>query len=118
MPERFRFLTDDMVAFLIKFLPTALLGVGVGVAVKMKKEKVTIMNVITSIFIGVAVAWIFSGFIYDISDHRWHSPLIAVVAISGEKIAEYFIYKWDIEGFMKQAMNAIQDFFLNLIKKQ
>lgn len=118
MPERFKYLTDETIIFLSKFLPTALIAVSISTALKMKKERVTIMNVITSFIIGVGVAWIFSAFIYDIKNEKFHTPLIAIIAISGEKIAEYFIYKWDVEGFMKQAVNACQDFFLNLIKKQ
>lgn len=118
MPERIKYLTDEMFILLSKFLPTALLAVSISTALKMKKEKVTIMNVLTSFIIGVGVAWFFSSFIYDIKDHRWHSPLIAVVAISGEKIAEYFIYKWDIESFMKQVTNAVQEMIIKIISKK
>ena len=118
MPERFKYLSDEFIILLAKFLPTALLAVSISTALKMKKEKVTIMNVLTSFVVGVGVAWFFSSFIYGIENDQWHSPLIAVVAISGEKIAEYLIYKWDVDKFMNQLTTALQDLVINIFKKK
>lgn len=118
MQEKVSYISNETIALIIKVLPPALIAVSVSIAFKMKKEKITVVNAILSIIIGVGTAWIASPFILDIKSEKWHVPLIALVAISGDKIAEYFVYKLDVDVFFAAVMNAAQDFIINIFKKK
>ena len=114
MQEKISYLSEETIALIFKVLPPALIAVTVSIAFKMKKERITIFNAFLSIIIGVGMAWLISPFILDIKSEKWHVPLIALVAISGDKIAEYFVYKLEVELILK----AIFDVFYEKLKSK
>lgn len=110
MPERLKdFISEETLALLLKVIPVALMATIISTAVKMKKEKITILNALLSIIVGVLTAWILSPVVLAIENETWHVPLIALVAISGDKIAEYVVYEFKVDVAIKALLNILHD---------
>lgn len=89
----FEKLPEEWKAFILKTIIPALIAVSIKIAIQAKEAKVTILQVIVSFVCGIGFAYIFSDYIDQTFFHPWHSVVIAMVAISGEKIGHYFVYK-------------------------
>jgi hypothetical protein len=85
------FLNEEMKALFVKILVPAFVTISVRLAVLVNKQKMTLTKVIASYVIGMGSAfllgdWILQNFSAD--TQRW---MIALVAISGDKIGLYLI---------------------------
>lgn len=98
-------------AFFFKILLPPLVGISIKVAIKMEKEKMTTVRIILAYIVGVGVAWLCSPVIIDATPQTYAPMILATVAITGDKIAEYLIYKLNIDGILTAL-------FENLIKKK
>ena len=98
----------------LKIIFPALAGVSIKLALQMKKEKMKFLQIILSYVIGIGMAWICSPLIRDGVPENYQSVIVAIVAISGEKIAEFIIYKWDVDLFLMALANGAKDFVVNL----
>lgn len=70
-----------------------MLAISVKLAVQSKRQKITIGIVVTSFLAGIGSAWIFADYVVMNYSHQYQPMIIAVIAISGEKIVEYILYK-------------------------
>lgn len=118
MPERF--VNNEYTQFFVKIIVPAVLGVGMKIAIEMKKDKtkISFTNIALSMFVGVAGAYICSGLIRTEFDKEYQSIVIAFVAIISDKIAEYLIYKLNIDGFLTAFFNGIFDMISNTFKRK
>jgi len=100
--------TEWLPNFIKIFIP-AFVGVGIKIAIEMKKDKtkVSLINVILSMFIGIGGAWLLSGFIEESCSAHYVSPAIALVAIISDKIGEFLIYKFNIDTFLTALINNL-----------
>lgn len=98
-----------------EILFTAFLAVGVKIAIEMKrtKSKISILNIVLSMIIGVGTAYLASDLIIKLFSNEWLAIVIAVVAILSEKIGEFLIYKFNVDVFL----SAILDVVLSSITK-
>ena len=83
--------------WLIKFLIPALVGVSINLAINSRKKTMSVFNIITSAIVGIGVAWLLSGIVFHYFDEIWQAPMIAAAAISGEKIANWVIFKFNLD---------------------
>lgn len=103
---------------LFKVLIPAGIGVGIKVCIKMQREKMTILAIFLSFFVGVGFAWLASPYIFSAVSAERASLVIAVVAMSGEKIGEYIIYKWNVDAWISVLFDNGRIFLLNMLTKK
>lgn len=89
-----------------KILLPALVGVSIKIAIKMQKEKMTFLGVILSYVIGIGAAWLCSPFIMNSVSTQYAPMVIGVVAITGDKIGEFFIYKWNVDAWLLSMLKS------------
>lgn len=114
-------LTDsDFFQFFVKILIPAFFGVGIKIAIEMKKDKtkVSLFNVCLSMFVGVGGAYVFSGLVQSTFGIDYQPIVIAFLAIITDKIAEYIIYKWNIDLFLSAVFDGLFDYIGNVFKKK
>lgn len=100
---------EEAVAFFFKILLPPIVGISIKVAIKMEREKMTMKRIIIAFIVGVGVTWLCSPVILYTVSPTYSPMILAVVAITGDKIAEYFMYKFNVDGF-------ISAFIANLVK--
>lgn len=111
MPDKI--MNSEFYAYLLKIIFPAFLAVGVKIAIEVKKNKtrVSFMNVILSMIIGVGSAHLSSDYVLTTFEQSKVSMVIAVIAITSEKIGEFLIYKFNVDAFL----TAICEGFLEYI---
>jgi len=98
---------EQSVSFFFKILLPPLVGISIKVAIKMEKEKMTVLRIVLAYIVGVGVAWLCSPVIIDVATPTYAPMLLATVAITGDKIAEYFIYKFNVDGFLTVLIESL-----------
>lgn len=115
MPEKQLPLIDEILALFFKILLPAFIGVSIKIAIEMDRKKMTIKRVVISMVVGVGLAWLCSGTITRAVGEQYQSLIIAIVAITAEKIMEYLLYKLNLDHFFGAIVEATKDFLINLI---
>lgn len=93
---------DGLSEFFFKVFIPAFIAISIKVATQIKKEKMKFTRVIISFVVGIGCAYFTYPFIQNGKIDESYVPLlVGVIAMSGEKIAEFIIYKWDIDGTLK-----------------
>ena len=97
MLERF---DEEARAFIFKIIIPALVAVSVKIAVMGKQGKITFFQVISSFVTGIGSAYLAGPIVQTYTSPNSMPLVIAAIAISGEKIGYYFIYKFKVEDFI------------------
>lgn len=104
----------ELNTFLIKILIPAVVGISIKLATQIKKEKMTFFRVILSFITGIGCAY----FVYPfLGDTKYMPLIIGIVSISGEKIMEFVIYKWNIDFFLTSLFEAIRQTIIKMLGK-
>lgn len=111
---------SDFFQFFVKILIPALFGVGIKIAIEMKKDrsKISFFNVCASMFLGVAGAVISSSLVQRNFEADYIPVVIAFIAIITDKIAEYVIYKLNVDIFLSALFDGLFDFISNTFKRK
>jgi uncharacterized membrane protein len=117
MPERFT--QSDVFQFFIKIIFPAFLAVGLKIAIEMKKtkSKISFLNVFLSMLIGVGGAYLSSRWVQSAFNEDFIPIVIALIAITSDKIGEFLIYKLNVDGFLTALIDAFIDNITNIKKK-
>lgn len=91
----------EMKAFFLKILMPALVAISIKIAIQSKNRSVTVLQIVISFVTGIGSAYLFSGLIMENFSDAWIPIHISIVAISGEKIGQYLVYKFNIEGVLQ-----------------
>lgn len=103
---------NEFYKFLVKILAPATIAISIKIATQIKNEKMTFSRVIISFFVGIGCAY----FVYPfIDDGRWTPLIVGVVAMSGEKITEYLIYKWDVDNAISMILKGLVNLIVNFL---
>lgn len=81
----------------------------------MERKKMTIKRAVISVISGVGLAWLSSGIIIRVVGIDYQPLMIAVIAITSEKIMEYLLYKLNIDMLLGSLIDAGRTFLINLI---
>lgn len=100
---------DEFYKFLIKILVPAIIAISIKIATQIKREKMSLGRIFLSFIVGIGCAYFVYPFIDENVENKYIPLLVGVVAMSGEKITEYLIYKWDIDLFLSSLMNVLFD---------
>jgi len=117
MPEKFT--NNEFYIFITKFIFPAFLAVGVKLAIEMRKNKtkISFLNILLSMLIGVSGAYFSSGLVEKNCDEEYIPVVIALIAITTEKIGEFVIYKMSVDIFLNAVIDAFFDSILKFRKK-
>lgn len=98
----FEKLDEEAKAFIFKVIVPALVAVSIKLAVMIKTEKnVTWFQGITSFVSGVGLAYLSAPLVQQYSSANSMPLVISAIAISGDKIGHFFIYKFHVEEVLK-----------------
>ncbi|MFN8960804.1 MAG: hypothetical protein ACK5YV_04455 [Betaproteobacteria bacterium] len=96
----FENVSEEIKSWIVKPLIWAMLAISVKLAVQSKRQKITVGIVITSFLAGIGSAWIFADYVMLNYSHQYQPMIIAVIAISGEKIVEYILYRVNFQELL------------------
>jgi hypothetical protein len=96
--------SEEIKSWIVKPLIWAMMAISVKLAVQSKRQKITVGIVITSFLAGIGSAWIFADYVILNYSHQYQPMIIAVIAISGEKIVEYILYKVNFQALLDALM--------------
>ncbi len=88
---------EELSTFFFKIFIPAFVEISIKIATQIKKEKMNFGRIVISFIVGIGCAY----FIFPFVEGKWTPLIVGVVAMSGEKIAEFIIYKWDIDTVLK-----------------
>lgn len=87
--------------FILKVLIPALVAISIKLAIQSKKAKISLFTAGTSVVIGIGSAYLSSDLVLANFSTQWVPIVIAVVTITGEKIGNYLLYKFNVDEFME-----------------
>lgn len=100
----FEKIDEEVKAFIFKIIIPALVAVSVKLAVMAKNNKITWFQAISSIVSGLGAAYLSGSLVMQYTSPNSTPLVIAAIAISGEKIGHYFIYKFHVEDFFRMLL--------------
>jgi Na+-transporting NADH:ubiquinone oxidoreductase subunit NqrD len=115
MPDRI--INTDLYQFITKVLIPAFVGISLKLAVQMKRTKLSFLNVSLSFVTGISAAWMFNSLIKLYVPSDYQAVSIAIIAISGEKIGEFLVYKFRVDDFLAAILDAFKQVIIKMINK-
>lgn len=97
----FEKIDEEVKAFIFKIIVPALVAVGVKLAVMAKQNKITWFQAISSSVSGIGAAYLSGPLVMQYTSPNSLPLVIAAIAISGEKIGHYFIYRLHVEDLFR-----------------
>ena len=106
-------LPQDVSELVFKIIIPALVAISLKLAVQSKKIKISFFNGFASVVIGVGSAYITSSWVMESFEDKYVPIVIACITISGEKIAEWLIFKFNFDeigdGFIDVIINKLKN---------
>ena len=100
--------TEEVIDFFIKFIIIPVFAVFVLLSVvSMNGGKITKVNIVLSLFVGVAVPFILKDLIDYYISKEWATAVIGFIAILSDKIAETVIKKVKIDLIITSLINNL-----------
>lgn len=91
---------EEIKSFLVKIIVPAFVAISVKLALQSKRQKVSLMNVFTSIVIGIGSAYLSSDWVLATFDSDVVPIVIATVTITAEKIGYWLLDRFDVGGIL------------------
>jgi hypothetical protein len=110
-------ISEDIINFFYKIFIPSFVAISIKVATQVKKEKMTMTRVVLSFVIGIGCAYFVFPFVNKHIENAYLPLIVGVVSISGEKIAEYVIYKFNVDFFLQALVDAVREMIVKLISK-
>ena len=85
------------------------MAISVKLAIQSRKSRVSFFNGFASVVIGVGTAYITSSWVMESFEDKYTPIVIACVTLSGEKIAEWLIYKFKFDVIGDALISGIVD---------
>ena len=101
MLEKDPTILEELSTFFFKIFIPAFIAISVKVATQIKQEKMNFSRILISFVAGIGCAY----FVFPFVEGKWTPLIVGVVAMSGEKIAEFIIYKWDVDKVIKNLLS-------------
>ena len=101
MLEKDPTILKELSTFFFKIFIPAFIAISVKVATQIKQEKMNFSRILISFVAGIGCAY----FVFPFVEGKWTPLIVGVVAMSGEKIAEFIIYKWDVDKVIRNLLS-------------
>lgn len=112
-----KYVSEEVINFFYKIFIPSFIAISIKVATQIKKEQLTMTRVVLSFIIGIGCAYFVYPFVSKNIESAYLPLIVGVVSISGEKIAEYVIYKFNVDYFLQALVDAIREMIVKLISK-
>lgn len=106
---------SQIIEFLIKILPPAMVGLAIKIAVTMDKEKITIFNVVLSFITGIGFVFLLKYPIQHYAPQDMQPVLYGITAMSGEYIGKIIISIFRVDIRIKIIIEYIEELITNLL---
>ncbi len=83
---------EEWINFIPKWVLPSLVGIIVSITTKLKK--ITIMSAITSVILGLGLAYIFSSPVYAYLGETWAGTTLAGIGMFGDRISQWLLFKF------------------------
>lgn len=100
-------LDEEVRTFLAKIIIPALVAISVKLALQSKRQKVSLMNVITSMIIGIGTAYLSSDWVLGNFDHGTVPIIIATITITSEKLGYWILDRFDVGSMIDAFMGTL-----------
>lgn len=101
---------EEFKEWLVKIGIPSVAGISMKLAIVLSKNgKLSWFDVIVSFVTGIAAAFLLSDMIMKTIPEQYTSACIAMVAMSGEKVGLYLIYKFNVENLIKAFINGFKN---------
>lgn len=105
--------SEEIANLFTKILIPAFIAVSVSIAVRIKKfGKISFLNVILAYIIGISTAYLSGFFIYEHLSNGAAIISISVIAISGEKIGYWLVFKLRIDDILSSVLDALKKWLI------
>jgi len=101
-------LLNELKSFFLKIFLPAFVAITIKIATQMKYEKFKFSKILISFISGISCAYFTYPFIGHDVPEKYVPLFVGMVAMSGEKIAEYILYKLDLETFFDIIVNFLK----------
>ncbi len=88
---------QEIKELVVKILIPSVVAISVKLAMQSRKAKISFFNGFASVVIGVGCAYITSSWVMEAFQDKYIPIVIACVTLSGEKVAEWLIYKFNFD---------------------
>ncbi len=104
-------MTEEIKTLIFKIIMPALVAISIKLAVQSRKSKISIFNAIASIMIGVGCAYLSAYWVLSNFSNETMPIAIAVITITGEKVAYWLIFKFNFDVVGDALIQALIDKF-------
>ncbi len=91
---------EDLKTWIVKIILPSLVAVSIKLAVEAKNASLSWLGAISSYLTGVGFAYLCADYVLNSVGHQFVPIVIALIAISGEKIGNYLVYKFNVEAVL------------------
>lgn len=109
---------DEFIPFFFKVILPSIMGVSIQVATRIKREKMSYFNIFLSYVVGISLCCLCYPVVEDSVGQRWVAFIVGIIAITGNNIAEFVIYKLNIDLFLASLFEAFRQSLLNMLNKK
>jgi hypothetical protein len=109
-------LIEELYSFFFKIFIPAFIALSIKIATQVKREKMTFTRVVLSFVVGIGCAYFVYPFVENQTESKYIPLLVGVVSISGDKIAEYIIYKWNVDNFVGVILDSMLNAIVQIFK--
>lgn len=109
---------EEQIAFFFKIILPSILGVSIKIATQVKREQITWFRMFLAYVCGVGLAWLCAPVIIDAVPKNYVPLVIAIVAITADKVFEFVIYKFDVDGFLTSIIEIVRQSIVSLFDKK
>lgn len=92
---------EEIYNWIFKILIPSIVGAGINVAIVARKKTMSVFNIISSFGIGIGFAYLCSDFVSHHFNEDIVSIVIGAIAMSGEKIGSWIIFKLDLDEVLR-----------------
>ena len=101
-------LPEELWHLIQKTIIPAFIAVTVSIAIQMKHRKMTIISGVLAYVIGVGMAFIFGQEIHEHLDSGAATIMIGTIAITGEKIGYWLIFRFKFDQIGESLIKALK----------
>lgn len=99
---------EDFKSWVIKIILPSFVAISIKLAIQSKSQKMNWFTVTTSFVTGIGSAYVFSDIVLSQVATEYTTAVIACIAISGEKIGYWFVYRFNVESILEGLLEKIK----------
>jgi putative effector of murein hydrolase len=99
---------EDAKAWIVKIIVPALVAISIKLAIQSKSMRMSWFNIMTSFITGIGAAYLCSDIVLTYIAPEYTTAAIALIAMSGEKIGYWVVYKFNVESILEGLLDKVR----------